>query len=333
MHRHQTTKLAQEVKNLKRKQTVKLVGAFRILAVACGTSLDSEVRHGNRTETAISVPPTPSIATTTLAQLTEFAASNPLTNADIASLNLICGSGLPGGDRTVRSYLATLDQWAGRVKTETERHLYRFRANPVEFENSEGYFRMLMMAVVLYEDFGVRYNLKLVSAPNGSAADYAFFANSRDVFIHGLLGSERTGTCSSMPVLYVSIGRRLGYPLKLVTTKAHVFIRWEGGGERFNLEATGKGMNRYDDEHYKQWPSPVTEEEIRADAFLKSLTPQEELALFLSIRGHCLMEARRYTEAEKTYAQAAQLAPASRGYQLFQQNAIRTAQLAGTEIP
>lgn len=92
-------------------------------------------------------------------------------------------------------------------------------------------------------------------------------------------------------------------------------------------------MNRYGDEHYKQWPFPVTDEEMQADGFLKSLTPQEELALFLSIRGHCLMEARRYAEAEKNYAQAAQLAPGLRGYRLLQQNALRTAQLAGKEIP
>src|SRR5205085_7410862 len=101
-------------------------------------------------------------------------------------------------------------------RSETERHFYRFRANPAEFENSEGYFRMLMMAVVLYEDFGVRYNPARISAPAPSEDDDHFFFDSRDVFLHGLLGSTRSGTCSSMPVLYVAIGRRLGYPLKLV---------------------------------------------------------------------------------------------------------------------
>ena len=64
-----------------------------------------------------------------------------------------------------------------------------------------------------------------------------------------------------MPVLYIAIGRRLGYPLKLVTTKAHLFIRWESATDRFNVEATGRGMNRYDDEHFKHWPFPVTEED------------------------------------------------------------------------
>lgn len=251
------------------------------------------------------------------------------TNEDIGAVNLWCANGLPGADQIeVEKMAATLDKWAKRVKSETERHLYRFRSNPAEFENSEGYFRMLMMAVVAYEDFGVRYNPVLNAPPSNGGTDYGFFADSRNVFIHGLLGTNRTGTCSSMPVLYIALGRRLGYPLKLVTTKTHLFIRWEGNGERFNLEATGKGMNRYDDEHFKQWPFPVTEDEIKADGYLKSLTTEEQLAVFLSIRGHCLMAAHRYAEAATNYAQAARLAPESHGYQLLQQNALRTTQLA-----
>jgi hypothetical protein len=55
-----------------------------------------------------------------------------------------------------------------------------------------------------------------------------------------------------MPVLYVAQARRLGYPVSLVTTKGHLFDRWEGRGERFNVECTGHGMNRYDDAHYRQ---------------------------------------------------------------------------------
>lgn len=73
---------------------------------------------------------------------------------------------------------------------------------------------------------------------NGSMAAIEgdrFFADSSKVFLHGLLGSKRQGTCSSMPVLYSAVGRRLGYPLKLVTIKGHLFVRWEGAGERLNV--------------------------------------------------------------------------------------------------
>jgi hypothetical protein len=253
---------------------------------------------------------------------------------DIAAANLRCAENLANAQSLeTQTLLQTVDAWAERVRSETERHFYRFRANRAEFENSEGYFRMLMMAVVLYEDFGVRYNSARISTPEASDDGYGFFADANDVFLHGLLGPRRTGTCSSMPALCVAIGRRLGYPLKLVTTKSHLFLRWEGSGERFNLEATGKGMNRYDDEYFKQWPFPVTDAEIESDGYLKSLTPDEELALFKSIRGHCLMAAHRYPEAEKAYAEAAHLAPNSRGYRLLHENCLRTLQLARKEQP
>ncbi len=106
-----------------------------------------------------------------------------------------------------------------------------------------------------------------MSSPGAINPNDRFFADPQDILLHGLLGSRRTGTCSSMPALYAAVGRRLGYPLKLVTTKAHLFLRWENENERFNLEATGRGMNRYDDEHFKRWPLPVSEEQIRTEGY------------------------------------------------------------------
>jgi hypothetical protein len=267
-----------------------------------------------------------------------------MTRADIGSLNLLCAEGLSNAENlSLANSLAALDQWVSQIKSQTERHLYRFKAAPSDYENSEGYFRMLMMAVVLYEDYGVRYNPQRITIPTATSPNDGFFSDSRDIFLHGLLGEKRLGTCSSMPVLYVALGRRLGYPLKLVTTKAHLFVRWEdedslaplgervrvrgyafrptmartSAPERFNLECTGRGMNRYDDEHYKHWPFEVTEEEIREDGYLKSLTPPEELALFLSLRGNCLKEAGRIPEATASYEQAVRLAPQARPYRVL----------------
>lgn len=261
---------------------------------------------------------------------------------DIALLNLLSAQTLPGTvGLDVQGCLAMLDQWATRVKSETERHLYRYRRNPAEFDNSEGYFRMLMMAVVLYEDFGVRYNPERIIAPESVREGDRFFADSSDLFLHGLLGSKRMGTCSSLPVLYIALGRRLGYPLKLVTTKGHLFVRWKGrmtetltspqpsplpqgaerekareieSSERFNVEATGKGMNRYDDEHFKRWPFELTEEEIAANGFLKSLTAEEELAVFLSIRAQCLIENGRQAEAVESLTATVRFAPHCEAY-------------------
>ena len=239
-------------------------------------------------------------------------------DCDVALMNLLCAEGLPNAEGLdVQSALTLLDSWAVRIRSETQRHFYKFQRNPGEFEHSEGYFKMLIMAVVLYEDLQVRYNPDLIANVGQPANGDGFFADSRDVFLHGLLGPRRMGTCSSMPVLYVALGRRLGYPLKLVTTKGHIFVRWDSPAERFNLDATGKGMNRYNDEYYRNWPFSLSEAEIKEHGYLKSLSAAEELAVFLSIRGQCLMAAGRYAEAASSYEHAVRLRPTSRDQRLL----------------
>lgn len=185
---------------------------------------------------------------------------------------------------------------------------------------------MLMLAVVVYEDFGVRYNPKWIAPPSEIRGDDHFFADSRDILIHGMIGPQRMGTCSSMPVLYIALARRLGYPLKLVTTKQHLFMRWDSPTERFNMDATGKGLEKYDDDYYKKWPFPIAEQEIKEQDYLKSLSPREELSVFLSIRGACLTEAGRLAEATATFDAAYRRAPNWTGNQVMLAEAQRRQQ-------
>jgi hypothetical protein len=169
-----------------------------------------------------------------------------LATCDIGRVNLACALGLPGSeDLDIDKCVATLDRWAAYIASETRRGIHRFRANPGEFHNSETDFRTLMMNTVLQQDFGVRYNPERIRTPDSG--------NSKDNFIHGMIDSTNGGTCASMPVLAVAVGRRLGYPLYLVNAKGHLFCRWDDGSQRFNIEVSGEGLNNYDDEYY---PSP-----------------------------------------------------------------------------
>jgi hypothetical protein len=239
-----------------------------------------------------------------------------LSEVSIAEMDLLCGSGLcPANEPAPRQCLTTLAAWASRVRSETERHRYRFEQNPSEFENSAGFFQMLMLTVVLEEDYGAHYDGRRMAGPASTRIDDGFFSDPRSVFLGGLLGPERIGTCSSMPVLYVAVGRQLGYPLKLATTKGHLFVRWDGAGERFNVEATSHGLTRFDDDYYRHWPFEATPAEEAAEGYLRSLTPSEELAVFLSVRGMCLREAGRLQEAAQAFAAAARLAPSCQSYQ------------------
>jgi hypothetical protein len=249
--------------------------------------------------------------------LAQLLASDPnrLAETSLVELNLLCAKGLCViNEPDMRACAITLEDLATRVRSETERHQYRFDRNPTEFESSAGFFRMLMLSVVLAEDYGIHYDTQRRAGPAATRPDDNFFADASSVFLHGLLGPERKGTCSSLPVLYVALGRQLGYPLKLVTTRGHLFVRWEGLGERFNVEATARGLSRFDDDYYRHWPFEVSPAEEVAEGYLKSLTVPQELAVFLSIRGMCLREQGRLSEAVESFAAAAKLAPGCRSY-------------------
>jgi hypothetical protein len=139
-----------------------------------------------------------------------------------------------------------------------------------------------------------------------------FLAFSQDLFIHGLTGSNG-GTCSSMPVLYVAVARRLGYPMSLALAPGHILARWdapEGSDDpmkHFNVEGSGYGFSPYDDEHYRNWPRKMTKQEAESGFYLRPLTGAEMLSVFLTTRGHCLLDIGRMEEAKQAYASAQRL--------------------------
>ncbi len=213
---------------------------------------------------------------------------------EIAEMNLISAFGLPGTDgMDMGAMLATLDAWAKRIADHTLRSIHVFHKYRSDY-GTLARFRVTAMLQALTREFGVRYNPDRITDPH-------VWTDPEDSFIHGLLGPKRTGTCSSLPVLLTALGRRMGYPLKLVLAPGHVFCRWDTPGERFNVEYNERGLNSHPDEHYQVWPTrwtPELREHERADPmFLVSLSPQQELALFASLRAHSLDVAERRKEA------------------------------------
>lgn len=237
---------------------------------------------------------------------------------DIAELNHACAQGLPGAESTdLPRLLEWLDQAARRVDSETRRHWHRFNASPGTYRNSPGYFCCYYLLQVLQEDFGVRYNPERVRDPTFQDPKCLDpnFRDSRDLFIHGIIDGPG-GTCASMPVLYVAVGRRSGYPLKLVQSRGHLFFRWDdphgvrfGVPERINIEGTGDGIGSHPDEHYRTWPEPWTEADHAGGWYLRSMSATEELAAFLSNRGECLTDNGQTADAIRAYQYVRRLVP------------------------
>jgi len=236
--------------------------------------------------------------------------ADELSKQDLALLNLRCAEGLPGAeDLDIDRTLATLDQWAARVRSETNRNLYKFRQQLTEEGETEAHYRMGLLVTVLQQDFGVKYNPERIEEPD--------FTQSKDLFIHGMVDCDNGGTCVSMPVLYTAIARRLEYPVYLVSAKEHVLCRWDGEGERFNIEATNQGMNTFGDDHYMEWPRKITKAEVDRGLYLKSLSNAEAFSMFLASRGHCWQDNKNLPEASVAYALAAKHSPKHPVYEYF----------------
>jgi hypothetical protein len=230
--------------------------------------------------------------------------------SDIALVNLLIAQGLPGAENIdIDQCLSTLREWARLAEQETEKEFPLFHKNPQNFKYSEGYFRTLVLLAFLSLNAGIRYDPALISTPSlDDLKSTAFFRNAENIFIHGII-NKRLGTCSSIPVLVVSLGRLMGYPLRLVNAKAHLFVRWEGEKDRFNIEFSGDGFASHPDAHYMKWPFEITEDELKTGFFLKSLSPTEEIATFLEGRAMCLLENNRDDEAYSVFRYAYLLYP------------------------
>ena len=243
---------------------------------------------------------------------------------DVARMNLLCAKGLPGArDIDIEHCLSVLNQWAELVKQNEQQYAKQFFQNRHRYDNSYAKFQVVNLGLSLKDDLKCGYNQELIKS--GAMEDVRstrFFRNSSDLFLHGFI-ENRTGSCSSLPVLMVAIGRQCGYPLYLVTCKGHLFCRWDDGKERFNIETSCPGVDMKPDAYYMRWPHPTNEAEAKSEKFMKSLNRTEELAVFARLRATCLEENKRYAEASEAYSFALPSFPESKYLKAYLSNVNR----------
>lgn len=244
-----------------------------------------------------------------------------LAKVDIAVMNLLCAEGLPGAENLgMNQCLTVLDQWAEVVRKNESKYLTQFRRNPAHYDNSLAKFKAVNLGLTLKQDLGCDYNKELVTS--GVMADIRstrFFRDSSDIFLHGFT-EKRKGSCASLPVLMVAVGRRCGYPLYLAASKGHLFCRWDDGSERFNIETAIEGVDSKPDSYYRQWPHPIDDEELTTEKYLKSLSPAEELGVFAQIRAACLEENRSLNDSAQAYEIALRSFPESKYIKAYLNN-------------
>ena len=101
-------------------------------------------------------------------------------------------------------------------------------------------------------------------------------------FINGYLSTKK-GSCITMPMLYVLLGEKLGYPIYAVRSPKHFFVRYISDNKKYNfqsnIEATNGG-GYISDKQYKK-DIIIPESAIKNGVYLRTLTKKEYIASLL----------------------------------------------------
>jgi len=160
------------------------------------------------------------------------------------------------------------------------------------FEGRDGDQRVELLNLFIFRElnFQVRRELENI--------EFLFLNNVID---------QKAGYCVGLATLYIALGEQLGLPIYGVSAPGHVFVRYDDGTVRRNIELTEKGRMLPDEEYVRRYKIP--EESIEQGVFLRNLTHREFQAQILNNRGVILSRQERYKEAEVDYRRALKLDP------------------------
>lgn len=112
--------------------------------------------------------------------------------------------------------------------------------------------------------------------------------------------STKKGSCITMPMLYLVLADRLGWPIKAVRAPKHFFCRYEAEGfDENNIDPTVGGGYSSNQKYVKDFG--ITKKPIENGVYLRTLTKKEYLASLL------LNNARHFYERENNLKRAIQL--------------------------
>jgi regulator of sirC expression with transglutaminase-like and TPR domain len=128
--------------------------------------------------------------------------------------------------------------------------------------------RIRALNTVLYQIEGFRYD------HSASAID--------KLESHSLKGilDTKLGTCVTMPLLYLAVAQRLGYPVYAVSTPNHIFLRYvDSKLDAQNIEATSGGG--YSPDAYYIREMQVSKRALRSGGYMRTMTHRQFLAMLI----------------------------------------------------
>ena len=101
------------------------------------------------------------------------------------------------------------------------------------------------------------------------------FLDSRESLVPDDVLRRRSGYCVGLAAVYLALAGEINLPLRGVSTPTHLFVRYDDGREKINVELLNAGMSFDDNWYARQYHVP--DSSAASGTFLKSLTEQEFL--------------------------------------------------------
>ena len=116
---------------------------------------------------------------------------------------------------------------------------------------------------------------------------------------------RKQGYCVGIAALYLLLAEKLNLPIYAVATPSHVFLRYDDGATRINIETLQGGANVPDEQYIREQRIP--EKSIRRGIFMRNLTADEFLAQVRNNLGVIYSQRKDYQAAAREYEAALDL--------------------------
>ncbi len=226
---------------------------------------------------ALSAEPTPGLSDVELEALAHL--SEAQINIGQVAL-LLATEAFPGLD--VKRYEAQLDRLVGEIQQFTEQ--MRSRTTSA----TEPDYLIRAMNTYLFKRLGFHYD-----------RDNMYAQQLKNRYLNGVLDTN-AGSCTTLPLLYLALAQRLGYPVYPVAAPQHLFCRFRlPDGTEQNIEATAGGWSP-DEDYIRDLEIP--EQGLKSGAYMETMTYRQLLGdLIIENGGYWarqgdFMRAVRYVE-------------------------------------
>jgi len=131
--------------------------------------------------------------------------------------------------------------------------------------------------------------------------------SSADHLLPGPVMAGKKGYCVGLATVYLILAEELNLPIHAVATPKHVFLRWDDGKYRRNIELFQEGREVPDKDYIREQKIPQAS--IDRGVFLANLTDKEFLGFIYQNLG--VLESQRgdFEESGKDYARAIHFSP------------------------